>query len=429
MNDILNKIPPMLTGVELEQTLRVLPQYTDGIRTRPAAERLLALNSIFDTYIPNKMGMEIYTKIYLSLVRSLQNKALKVSIEQRNINAQALQNNTFTPCGGINGQDTFSIIGESGIGKSTAINRSIEIMNGRNVIITNQPHCKIIPALFVQCPFDCSAKTLLLDINRKIDSNIGTSYYDMYIKARSSTNQILIGTAQALLNHVAVLIIDEIQNLIKHRAGNQLIMLITELLNESKTSIVMVGTPESEMFFSSVEYFSRRTLGLRYGRYNYDLQFHDFCKCIWSYQYTATYVDINEGFINYLYQHSAGTLAHVIFLFATAQEVAILNGSEKLSFENLDEAYRRMHTLHHFIQPEADLRKKPSKRKKVSSSTEIINNIEPVSDSPVSGSEATIVQHAVNASVEAWTFTDLAKKSKGYDMLELLKGKVSITEV
>ena len=435
MNDwnIMEKLPTMLTGQELKDALKGDIEHSSEVRNAPIGERLIWLNNIYNFYYPNKMGEEIYTKMYLSMVRSLQKKESRLAIEQRSKNALALKGiNMSGGFGGISGQDVFSIIGPSGIGKSTAIGKAVDLIKGNDVIELENPYCKIIPTLSVQCPYDCSAKTLLYDINRKIDAILGTNYYDMQIKARASTNHMIISTAQILLNHVAGLILDEVQNLIKHKAGNQLIGLLTEMLNESGISVIMVGTPEVEPFFNSVDYLARRTTGLKYDRYKYDDNFANFCKELWQYQYTKEYVELSEVFINYLYQHSSGTLAHVVYLFATAQEIAILNGIERITLSNLDEAYERMHTLHTHIQPELDLKKRSPKRKREKSSTDIISTeIADTSNITLAGDMEDIIQDTVDTADSSFSFIEAGKeaRSKKKDMIELIQGKVSVTEL
>ena len=421
--NILEMIPSMIVGEELQEIMKVNPDYSPDIKEKSQAERLMALNNIYSLYYPSTMGSEIYTKIYLALTRSLQKKESKIAIKQRNLNGNAIRRKESYG-GIIGGSDCFSIIGSSGIGKSRSIERAISIVGGEKIIELENPFCRIIPIINVQCPFDCSGKALLLSICKKVDEALETNYYEMEIRARSSTNMMIVSVAQLLLNHCAVLVIDEIQNLVKHKAGTQLVSMLTELLNESGISIVMVGTPEVESFFRSVDYLARRTLGLHYDKCSYDDYFYDFCREMWKYQYVKNKSEITEGIIHYLYEHSAGTLSHVMFLFYTAQEISILNGRECLDIELLEEAYQRMRMLHTHIAPEIRLKNVPCKKKRTKSVDDITST--------------TMNKMVVNASPleqegnqEEWSFMEIAdySKKKNIDMLLLLQGKLSITEL
>lgn len=73
--NITDYIPEMITGDELKDCMKCLPQYTTNIRNLCQANRLVALNDIYHIYIPNEMSVEVYSKLYLAMLRSLQKKA------------------------------------------------------------------------------------------------------------------------------------------------------------------------------------------------------------------------------------------------------------------------------------------------------------------------------------------------------------------
>lgn len=434
--NIMEKVEPMLTGEELFDKMKVLPEYDECIRQESQATRLMALDQIHSFYLPSAMSTEIYTKMYLAMVRAMKKKESKLAIQQRNLNGKNLRTcargEEPTWGGIIAGSDSFSITGKSGVGKTTAIQRSIQLFGGEQVMEMESPFCKILPFISVQCPYDCSIKSMLLAILQKVDSALGTRYYDNMIRSKANISTLLIATSQTLLSHCAILCIDEVQNLIQHRNGMQLCSMLTELLNESGICIVFVSTPEARSFFEGVDYLARRTVGIQYERCGYDDYFRDFCRQLWKYQYIRHKSDISEVIIHWLYEHSAGIMAHVKYLFYTAQELAILNGREILDLNALEKAYQRMEMLHSHIQPEINLRKTVSVKKKSS-----INRKKVVA--PVLGevnnaitAEDHVVQHVVNKSTDSmWSFAEVAKEAKklNRDMLSLLVAKVSITEV
>ena len=445
--NITEKIEPMLTGEELKRKMEVLPVYDKAIRNENQAVRLMELNKVYSFYLPSDMSVEIYTKLYLAMVRSLQKKQGKLAVQQRNLNGKKMRayaNGTETSFDGIiGGSDSFSIIGCSAIGKTTAISKSIALFGGENVIEMENPFCKVIPVINVQCPFDCSSRSMLLAILQKIDTALGTSYYDMAIKARSTINMMIVSVAQILLNHVAVLCIDEVQNLIKHRAGTQLVSMLTELLNESGISIVFIGTPEVEPFFESADYLSMRTLGLRYGRCEYGDYFIRFCKRLWEFQYVSDVIELEDSVIHWLYEHSAGTVAHVLFLFFTAQEISILDGREVVDLQALESAYQRMSMLHSHIQPTIQVgKKKVASKKEKRKKTAMLEVVDCTSEEKeceqterkavqVKKQSETINVPVNKSSVSDWSFEELAARAKKEekDIITLLTGRVSITEV
>ena len=69
---LIQKMPPMLSGSELEQALTILPEYDPGITNENAAVRLIALSDMYKVFIPTQMSKEIYAKMYLSLLRKFR---------------------------------------------------------------------------------------------------------------------------------------------------------------------------------------------------------------------------------------------------------------------------------------------------------------------------------------------------------------------
>ena len=89
----------------------------------------------------------------------------------------------------------------------------------------------------------------------------------------------LIGSvSQVAINHIGMLVVDEIQNVANSKNGKSLIGALTQLINNSGISICMVGTPESSRFFESAIQLARRSVGLQYTTMSYDQYFQEFCK-------------------------------------------------------------------------------------------------------------------------------------------------------
>lgn len=360
MIDITKALPEMLTGEKLMNALSVYPEYDESIHSESPAVRLIELSNIYNAYIANQMSIEIYTKLYLSIYHSLQKKQTKLAVRQQYENHRAIQKLNCT--GIIGGSDSFTITGSSGIGKSRAIDRAISLICQNGVIETANPYSLITLCVMVQCPADCSLKSLLLEILLKTDELLNSDYYTN-LPYRVTTD-ILIGiVSQVSLNHIGLLIIDEIQNVLHHRNGRVLIGALTQLINNSGISICMVGTPESCQFFEEEPYLARRSLGLQYSPMKYDESFIRACKTLFKMQYTAKPTDISESVLEWLYEHSGGIIANVVSLIHDSQEIAILNGKEMMNLETLELAYReRMALLHDYIRI-AQVKHTVSKRK------------------------------------------------------------------
>lgn len=361
MNDILYNIPKMKNGNELKNAISCLPEYDENIRYTDVNTRLISLSDLYSIYIPSIMSIEIYNKLYLALVQSMQKKFTQLSIKQRYENNKMIQKQISN--GILGGSDSFTIIGKSGIGKSSAINHAVSLITENKLIEINNPYTKIIPCLTVQCPFDSSVKGLLLEILRMVDTILESDYYTTVRTSRSATVDMLIGMVSTIaLNHIGLLIVDEIQNIVNSKNGKNLIGALTQLINNSGISICMVGTPECTKFFEQAMQLARRSIGLKYTNMQYDDYFRYFCKIIFSYQYVKNKTNIDESIIEWLYNHTSGVTSVVISLIHDAQEISILNGSEILNLETLNEAYNtRLSMLHGYIKTQPSTYKKTRK--------------------------------------------------------------------
>ena len=403
---LIQKMPPMLSGSELEQALTILPEYDPAIVEENEAMRLIALTDIYKVFVPNQMSREIYSKLYLALLRSLQKKEGKLRVKQGIANHQAIMQQEHN--GILGGSDSFTIIGASGIGKSSSISRAVQLLTKEPVIEIDKPYGKILPCVLVQCPFDSSVKGLLLEIIRVVDEQLGSSYYPKATSARATTDMLIGTVSQICLNHIGILIVDEIQNVAISKNGRNLLGALLQLINCSGISICMVGTPECTEFFTQAMQLARRSLGLQYESMEYGAEFEQLCQILFQYQYVKNPAELDAATIRWLFEHS-NNISSVITLLHDAQEIAILEGSEVLNMETLNAAYRsRMKMLHSYIAPS----KKPqtSRKKKAAA----IPCCEQEREEAVDISVAELVKQA---------------KSEGREIVSFLKPYITIEEV
>jgi hypothetical protein len=312
LSDIISALPHMKSGDSLITALEVLPSCNTEIRNSEASIRLMTLSDLYKVYIPSQMSLEIYSKLYLALLRSMQKKGTKLAVQQQNQNYRMIMQQEYS--GIMGGSDSFTIIGTSGIGKSSAISRAINLITKNRVIEAKNPYTHVIPCIIVQCPFDSSVKGLLLEVLRKVDEVLDSKYYQNALRARATTDMLIGSVSQVALNHIGMLVVDEIQNVANSKNGKSLIGALTQLINNSGISICMVGTPESSRFFESAMQLARRSVGLQYTTMSNDKYFQDFCKVMFQYQYVQRRTEITDGIIDWLYEHSAGITSVVVAL-------------------------------------------------------------------------------------------------------------------
>lgn len=396
----------MLSGKELYNKLADIPPYHADIREENQTERLMALSTLYDIYLPSEMSIEIYNKLYLALLRSMQKKGTQAATKQLYQNHKKIMQRESR--GIIGGSDSFSIVGCSGIGKSSAINRAISVITENKLIEMDNPPLVIIPCLTVQCPWDASVKSILLEILRKTDELLENNNYESALKVRATTDVLIGVVSQVALRHIGLLIIDEIQNCVAAKGGKSLVAMLTQLINNSGISIGLVGTPETLKLLESAFQLARRSLGLQYNELNNDEYFAKFCELLYKYQYVKHKTEITPQITDWLYEHSGGVTSVVVSLIHDSQELAIVTGHETLDIGILTQAYnQRLQLLHDYICPAAATKTTTSRKKK-----KIPGKISETID-------------------DICSISDLVKKSKteSLDIVALLKKHFTVEEV
>lgn len=345
--DFASQLPSLLLGDELVTAMINLPHYDSSVRYRSASERLMLLSDIYKVFVPTSMATEIYQRIYLMTRMSLQRKGTVESVRRTNANFTWSHGGEYH--GIATGASSATVIGISGIGKTSCIQSSISLLG--NIIEIENPYHKVIPILMVSCPFDCSYKGLLCQILISIDEILGTDYYNKTQRSKMNSQQILGMVCQLCHLHIGLLIIDEIQLLSgATKAGSLLYRMILQLINTSCINVLLVGTSECLQFFAETQQIARRSVGLQYGAMEFGCDFRKLAEILYSYQYTRQESKITENILFWLYEHTGGVPAVLTAVIHDAQEIAILRGREVLGIDTLTEAYTsRMQMLHGYL--------------------------------------------------------------------------------
>ena len=336
MNELVRHLRPMLVDEELTNALTVLPEVKNNFKTK--SERLSEVLSIYKIYIPNEDTKNVYHRLYMSVLNSLEKKSTLEEIRKLNENYRIIKKSKRY--GVVGGLDSFKITGNAGVGKTSAVQRCIEIITNNKLIKTKKPYREIIPILEVETVSDCSIKNLLFSILMRVDEQLGTNFYEYNSSQNVTTDVLLAAVANVLTNHVALLCIDEIERIVENKRGSMLMNYLTQLINQSNVGICFIGTEASNNFFEMEEYLARRTIGISFNKMPYDEKFYSFCETLFLYQFTENKVSLNSELVRWFYDHSNGLPSMVVSLYAEAQREAIISGKEKIDRELLDRVFK-----------------------------------------------------------------------------------------
>ena len=113
MSDYSELLPKMLFGEDLKNMLQVLPDYDESVRGLDAGTRLLKLMDIYKVFVPQNLSLEIYHKLYMMTVMSLQQKGTVDATRQLNVNHRSMTSNKEYR-GIITGASSCTVIGPRG---------------------------------------------------------------------------------------------------------------------------------------------------------------------------------------------------------------------------------------------------------------------------------------------------------------------------
>lgn len=239
--------------------------------------------------------------------------------------------------------DSLSIIGISGIGKTTAIERLLLMYPQviKHEVYEGQPFNRTqIVWLKIDCPYDGSLSTLCKSFFKAIDDLLGTRYLEKFGYLNRVTSTMLLHmTSLASMYGIGVLVIDEIQHLL-HSKNDQEEMLnfFVTLSNTVGIPTVLIGTSKAQQLFKGNFRQARRAASE--GSIIWDRMAEDseewefFFETLWEFQCLKTRSELTEDVKKTFYEESQGITSVAVNLFILAQERALFdeaNADEKLT--------------------------------------------------------------------------------------------------
>lgn len=230
--------------------------------------------------------------------------------------------------------DSLSIIGISGIGKTTAIERLLLMYPQviKHQVYEDKPFNKTqIVWLKIDCPYDGSLSTLCKSFFKAIDDLLGTRYLEKFGYLNRVTSTMLLHmTSLASMYGIGVLVIDEIQHLL-HAKNDQEEMLnfFVTLSNTVGIPTVLIGTSKAQQLFKGNFRQARRAasdgaiIWDRMDEQSEEWEF--FLETLWELQCLKTHSPLTEDVRKTFYEKCQGITSVAVNLFILAQERALFD--------------------------------------------------------------------------------------------------------
>ncbi|HGH0916053.1 TPA: ATP-binding protein [Bacillus cereus] len=234
--------------------------------------------------------------------------------------------------------DSLSIIGISGIGKTTAIERLLLMYPQviKHEAYKRQPFNRTqIVWLKIDCPYDGSLSTMCKGFFKAIDDLLGTRYLEKYGYLNRVTSTMLLHmTSLASMYGIGVLVIDEIQHLL-HSKNDQEEMLnfFVTLSNTVGIPTVLIGTSKAQQLFKGNFRQARRAASD--GAIIWDRMAEDgeewefFLETLWELQCLKTRSELTGEIKKTFYEECQGITSVAVNLFILAQERALFDESNE----------------------------------------------------------------------------------------------------
>ncbi|MEH7484813.1 ATP-binding protein [Neobacillus drentensis] len=345
-NPLIEALPPILSIGEVGRLLTVRPPFHKEERQLNNELRFHCMQRIFDYFQPFEGHLALERKISAIIRQGYVNRNPldRDHAIYMNRSYKALMQGKLPELDVVNKKrkvQGFSIIGVSGSGKSTGVERVLNIYpqvikhtkyNGKNLILTQIPWMKL------ECPTDGSTKGLCNAFFLEMDKFLGTDYFARYHN-KSATNTLLPIMGHTARNHnLGVLIVDEIQHLSLQKSGgkdNMLNFFVT-LVNTIGIPVILIGTNKAFDILNGEFRQALRGTGqgsTTWERMERNKTWDMLMKGLWKYQWTRNPVELKDDLKDILYDESQGILDLAKKIFFLAQMDAIFKGTEEITGE------------------------------------------------------------------------------------------------
>lgn len=341
---MIEALPEIWAGDTVEEMLSEEAPHHDGERMLDARYRMHCIQRLFHYFQPLEQHIDIEQRISRSIRQGYLNRNPRTKEYVRILadGYEALSGRRgyqfiqgFRP-----NASGFTIIGMSGVGKSTAVDKILSLYpqcinhdsyQGRPLVLTQ------IVWLKLDCPHDGSIKGLCFQFFEAIDRAMGTDYFPRYTKSRYTVDVLMVLMTQLVnLYKIGILVIDEIQHLSLAKGGGSEKMLnfFVTLVNTIGIPVVMIGTTKAMSILQSEFRQARRGSGqgdLLWDRMQNDLSWEIFVTSMWKHQWTRSKIPLTEEMRYILYEESQGIIDIAVKLYAMVQIKAITVGSDSFS--------------------------------------------------------------------------------------------------
>lgn len=360
-NPLIEALPDIMSAEETLFSLTRTPTYSKGERNLESKYRIHCLSRLLhDYYQPLPQHLDIETRISVCLRQGYRNRDPQGRQYALMVNESYVAMIEKRPVRMIPGYHPnasgFTIIGVSGVGKSTAV-ESI-LYQYPQVIEHTEYKGRPLPVtqivwLKLDCPHDGSRGELCYRFFKAVDDAVGTEYFDQYKKSRITIDSMLTLMQRIAQEYsLGLLVVDEVQHLSLAKGGSDAMLnFFVTLVNTIGVPVILIGTSKAMPILQGQFRQARRSSGhgdLIWNRMKKERSWITFVESIWKYQWIREEVKLTPEMLDAVYEETQGIIVLAVVLYVLLQEDAILSERETFTVDDIRRVARERMAL---VQP------------------------------------------------------------------------------
>lgn len=350
-NPFIEALPPIFTEDDVLERFMVTPRITEQDKKREANIRYHVLKRIKNFIQPLPSHFEVERRLSTLIRRGyLARNPLEKTFLERIRLLHELREDEEGAHKYIEEHlkhirstaDSLAIIGISGIGKTTAIERLLLMYPQviKHQLYKDQFFNRTqIVWLKIDCPYDGNLSTLCKSFFKAIDDLLDTHYLERFGSfQRVTSTMLLYMTSLASLYGIGVLVIDELQHLLNsEEEQEEMLNFFVTLSNTVGIPMVLIGTPKAQLLFKGNFRQARRAASD--GSIFWDRMAEDseewefFLETLWNIQCLKEQTELSDELKKAFYDECQGITAVAVNLFILAQERVLFD--EKNIYEKI----------------------------------------------------------------------------------------------
>lgn len=371
---LIEALPDILSASDTMKLLTKRPRYSPDERSLESKYRIHCLSRLLhEFYQPLPQHIDIETRISVCLRQGYLNRNPmgRQYVLMANESYEAMREKRqirYIP-GYHPNASGFTIIGVSGVGKSTAVESILSLYP--QVIQHSLYHGEPLPVkqivwLKLDCPHNGSLGELCYRFFKAVDDAVEPEekIFDQYKKSRITIDSMLTNMQRLAQEYsLGMLVVDEVQHLSLAKGGSDAMLnFFVTLVNTIGVPVVLIGTSKAMPILQGEFRQARRSSGhgdLIWNRMKKGRTWITFVESMWEYQWLRDKVPLTAKMLDAFYEETQGIIVLAVILYVLIQEDAIISERETFSAEDVGGVARQRMAL---VQPMLDaLRKNDQK--------------------------------------------------------------------